>query len=244
MSLETDSTDQSDGGAYSLVAFGIEHTPLGSTSIKLMNDMVVTNSVNGDVLSGLGFNLIESSSFNVRFEPIHIKPQGHLEVNLVRSDQSELATILHKQTQAGTEISLMLGDLLSQLVDESITVVTYENGIETSNFAMLAARQMNIGLVTRTAGLDEDEDEDDDWVKSYHLECNEYGCIVMVDPDNTSIAFDASPEKNVPFQYLGFKFDFKEAIDASTAIASLELAGRNIGPINIYSEDTLPVRFD
>lgn len=233
---ETGTTPPNEANRTS--AFNLEHSTVGSSSLATADGALVVNPTNRVSMSGIRVHAGDASAMNLEFDPIGLDQGGVLKASLIDHAAQPLLTVVHERLRTGTDIKLAVAGLAPLLKTPVIEVVTYKDDAQTASFEIPLAELSTIGTVY--AG----DEDDEDWEKTYHYICNEFGCMLAVDPVNTSIAFVDDPETLVPFQYLGFRFELKEGIDESRLVESLELAGVLMDPITINSADTVPLHFD
>lgn len=216
--------------------FSLDHSPIGSSTLDLDSGSLVVSPTNSLAPSGVRVHAGSASAMNLEFDPIHLDQGGVLTASLINHAAEPLISVVHNQLEKGTEIMLAIEGLAPLLKDPVISVFTYKDDVQTASFDVPAAKLSSIGTVYA--------DDDDEWTKTYHYICDEFGCSLAVDPDDTFIAFVDDPSTLVPFQYLGFKFELKEGIDESNLVESMQLAGILMEPIRINSENTVPLSFD
>lgn len=231
--------ETSSNDAARTAAFNLEHSTIGSSDLTLSEGAMVVTPTNRLSMSGVRVHAGDASAINLEFDPIGLDRGGVLTATLIDQQATPLISVVHERLEKGTDIKLAVDGLAPLLKNPTIEVVTYKDDIQTASFEIPVARLSAIG----TVNVEGDED-DEDWEKTYHYICDEFGCMMAVDPVNTYITFVDDPDTQVPFQYLGFRFELKDGIDESTLVESMELAGVLMDPITVNSADTIPLHFD
>ena len=139
-------------------------------------------------------------SADVLFDPVRLNAGEQLSLALVTASGETIGRFDLTQTSpTTTEIGFEKG-ISTGATGLGLDVETRYGGVVTKSLSLETMPYYDLGVVTSVDGP---------WLKTWHYECDDNGCVLILDPDDTSIDFRADNDGSVAFRTIHVQLPYQ-----------------------------------
>lgn len=191
---------------------GFEYVAFGGARLEIHDGIIVVDGLDAKY-AGVSIDVSGASQGDILFDPVPIPQGSTFSASALDRDGELIANFDLVQTGVrSTEVWLTLGETASLLDGENIEIFARSDSGDELRIEIPADRRILVGTVTAPNSA---------WAKTYHWLCGHGECHLIIDPDETVIAFASAPEVAVPFRYLGVVLKFQDGADMRVARVEL-----------------------
>lgn len=193
---------------------GFEYTATGGAALEVVDGAFVVEGLDAEN-AGISLDVGNMTSGDILFDPIPIPVGESFSARALDKNGSLIVDFELVQTgRRSTDVWLNLGEDIYAGENKIVDIYAQSDVGDEYRIHVPAEQRLFVGTVTSPSAA---------WAKTYHWLCAEGRCNLIIDPDETVIAFAAAPGVDVPFRYLGVVVELQ---NGSASPGRIELGSR------------------